>query len=875
MKEYLDEHSNENNEKVKSTDNTIDKSNRSLTKSVKANSSNSDNNDTADDTIRTNSKHKKKSKVDKHGDLKIKSYIGKVIYLRSREGTKLPIFIISLIAGFILDALRILKNLILTLFIFIVVVTVVAGLLVWKKGEPRYNEYNKFANEVVSKADYNTFKLQESSYIYDADGKLLVKLRADKDSSYLAYNEIPSTFVNAFIAVEDRTFWDNPGIDFKGIARAVYKYVKSEGDETHGASTITQQLARNIFLTHEVSLERKGKEMLIALKLTSKFTKEEIMEFYCNDICFANAYYGISSAAKGYFNKNVKDLSLSQVAYLCAIPNSPEYYNPYKHPERAIDRRNKILRDMCSQGMISKNERDKAIGEKINIEKPTYEFNDSLSTYATDCAIRYLMQLNGFKFRYKFTDTADYNSYYSKYDESYASAKNKLYTGGYKVYTSLSKEVQSNLQNILDEQLSFSEDKDESTGIYNFQGAVTAIDNETGKVIAVVGGRSQDTASQTYSLNRAFQAYRQPGSSIKPLVVYTPALMNGYTPNTTAHNISIPAAKVKGVAVQSLTGRSMSLRRALEQSKNGVAWQIFDKFGADYMLSFLNQMNFSKICPDDYTDAASLGGLTYGASTVEMAGAYSTIQNHGIYRGTTCLTSIKDRDGNEIYKDQDEVRVYKASAADTVVDMMKGVLTVGTAKGIRWNMSSKIVAAGKTGTTNNNKDAWFCGFTPYYTVTVWCGFDTPKRMANLQGATYPARIWKDAMLKLTEGLEQISDFSKVDYSDETDDLSNINIADDLPEDAYSKYLPGRPDVEELSSGYTVYDYRKDRVIGESVDVIIAQINATQPSDISILHNLYNEGCSIINTIYSVKFTNEKQRQLDAAYNAKQINIQTP
>ena len=820
-------------------------------------------------------KRKKKSKVDKYGNLKIKSYLGKAIYLRENKNTPIPLFILALIAGFTLDVLKILKNLVLMALLLTIATAILVSMFLWKKIEPTYNKYNEFAEEVVANADYNSFKLQESSYVYDADGKLLVKLRADQDSSYLAYSEIPSTFIDAFVAVEDRTFWDNPGIDLKGIVRVVYNYIKSEGDEAHGASTITQQLARNIFLTHEVSLERKGKEMLIAMKLTSKFSKEEIMEFYCNDVCFANAYYGISSAAKGYFNKNVNDLSLSQIAYLCAIPNSPEYYNPYKYPDRAVQRRDKILKDMCSQGLISEEERDSAIAEEIVIERPTYEFNDYLSTYATDCAVRYMMQLNGFEFRYKFDNTDDYNNYYSKYDESYADAKNKLYTGGYKVYTSLSKEVQSNLQTILDEQLAFTEEINEETGIYTFQGAVTVVDNETGKVIATVGGRSQDTASQTYGLNRAYQAYRQPGSSIKPLVVYTPALMNGYNPNTTVYNIDVTKAKEKGVDVQKLTGSPMTLRSALEQSKNGVAWQVFDKFGAEYMLSFLNQMEFSRICPDDYYNASSLGGLTHGVTTVEMAGAYSTIENHGMYRGTTCLTSIKDRDGNEIYKDITPVRVYKASAADTVIDMMKGVLTVGTAKGIGWGKASDIVAAGKTGTTNSNKDAWFCGFTPYYTVTVWCGYDQPKSMKGLQGATYPAKIWKEVMLNLTEGLDPVDDFSKGDYSDEADDVNNLNMAADLPPEAYDKYLPGRTDDEELASGYTVYDYRKDRVIGETVDVIIAQINATVPGDTGTLQALYSQGCNTISTLYSIKYTNEKQSQLDAAYNAKLIVLPTP
>lgn len=811
-----------------------------------------------------------KNKVKKK-KAKIKTYLGRVIYHSNNKNTPIPIFVLGILVAVLLDTLTIIKNLIVSLFITIIAVTAIAGMLVWQKVEPIYNEYNTFAEEVVNNATYDSFKLQESSYIYDIDGKLICKLKADQDSSYISYSEIPSAFIDAFVAVEDRSFWDNSGVDFKGIARILYNFVKTGGEEVHGASTITQQLARNIFLTHEVSLERKAKEMLIAMKLTSKFTKEEIIEFYCNDICFANTYYGISAAAKGYFNKDINELTLSEICYLCAIPNSPEYYNPYKYPDRAVKRRDKILNDMYGEGLISEDELNEALNETIVIERPTYEFNDYISTYAIDCAIKYMMEASGFEFRYKFDNMDDYKNYYDTYDDAYEIAKNKLYTGGYKIYTSLSKDVQTRLQNILDEKLSFNENIDESTGIYMLQGAITAVDNENGKVIAVVGGRSQDTATQTYSLNRAFQAYRQPGSSIKPLVVYTPALMNGFTPNSTVYNISVTEAKKKDVEVQKLTGEAMTLRSALIYSKNGVAWQLFDKFGADYCLSFLNNMKFSRICPDDYYNSSSLGGLTYGVTTVEMACAYSTLVNHGEYRGTNCLLSIKDRNDNEIYKEAEPVQVYKVSAADTVVDIMQGVISEGTAASMGWQNVSKNAAAGKTGTTNDNKDIWFCGFTPYYTISVWVGYDTPKKMTGAEGkSSFTAKIWKDAMVELTSELDPITGFSRGDTSIDSIFGTETTISSDLPIEAYEKYMPGRDDSEELSTGYTVYDFRKDRVIGESVDIIINQLNSIDISDQATVQELYNQGCEIINTIYSVRYTHEKQNQLDEAYNLKKL-----
>jgi membrane peptidoglycan carboxypeptidase len=815
----------------------------------------------SDSTKKTKGKKKKKKKI--------KSYIGRVLAQKGK--TKAPVLVIEFLFAFVLDILRIIKNLLLAIIVICIIGAIAGATFVWIKIKPTYTEYKQFADNIVENSTSDDFKLSESSYVYDADGNLLAKLKASQDSEYLAYADIPVDVINAFIAVEDQTFWENPGFDVKGIVRILYNYVKTSGDEKHGASTITQQLVKNIYLTSEVSIERKAKELLIAQGLTKKYTKQEIMEFYVNDICFANAYYGIEAASKGYFNKDVSELSLSQMAYLCAIPNSPEYYNPYKYPERALDRRDKILGDMLELGYITQSEYDTAVAEEIVIESPTYEFNDYMTTYAIDCAVRYLMEQNGFEFRYKFDDMTDYNDYYSDYNTAYSSAKDQLYTGGYKVYTSLNPTVQANLQAVLDDQLSFNDELDASTGIYALQGAITAYDNITGKIIAVIGGRSQEDTIQTYSLNRAYQSYRQPGSTIKPLVVYTPALMNGYTADSTVHNIDVSKAKEKGVDVQSLSGTSMTLRRALEQSKNGVAWQLFDKFGPTYCLSFLNEMRFSEVCPDDYYDSAALGGLTYGVTTVEMAAAYATLENHGTYREGTCLTSLIDKDGNEVYQVADQKQVYDAKAADNMVDLMTGVLTNGTGKKLNWYDSTKMVAAGKTGTTNSSKDGWFCGFTKYYTVTVWVGFDTPRELDNLYGATYPGQIWKASMLSLIEDKEVVTEFETADYSlygDDSEDDYNYEVSDTLPSYAYDLYLYGRDDSEVLSSGYTVYDYRKDRVIGESVDEVISDMYNLDKSSKSYsddLQSLYLKGCSIVESIYSTKYTKEKQNDLDEAY----------
>ena len=389
------------------------------------------------------------------------------------------------------------------------------------------------AKNLVDSSTPDTFRLAQTSYIYSDDGTQLAALAESEDATYLSYEDIPADVVNAFVSVEDRTFWNNSGVDYKGILRVCVNYVKTKGQVAEGASTITQQLARGTFLSNEKTLSRKIKEIFIARQLTKKYTKEQIMEFYCNSCCFANGIYGVEDASQKYFGRSVSDLSLSETAYICAIPNRPEYYNPLKNSENAISRRNKILQDMYECDYITKDAGDAALAENITVAEVSNEedtFYNYEATYAINCAIRYLMKQDGFEFKSHFEDDADYDTYNAYYDEMYKQAKHKLYTGGYKVTTTMNLKAQKNLQKIFDKELAFNTKVDESTGIYQFQGAMTVIDNETGKVVAMIGGRSQDELQQTYSLNRGFQSFKQPGSSIKPLVIYTPALEEAMMP---------------------------------------------------------------------------------------------------------------------------------------------------------------------------------------------------------------------------------------------------------------------------------------------------------------------------------------------------------
>lgn len=616
------------------------------------------------------------------------------------------------------------------------------------------------AKNLVDSSTPDTFRLAQTSYIYSDDGTQLAALAESEDATYLSYEDIPADVVNAFVSVEDRTFWNNSGVDYKGILRVCVNYVKTKGQVAEGASTITQQLARGTFLSNEKTLSRKIKEIFIARQLTKKYTKEQIMEFYCNSCCFANGIYGVEDASQKYFGRSVSDLSLSETAYICAIPNCPEYYNPLKNSENAISRRNKILQDMYECDYITKDAGDAALAENITVAEVSDEedtFYNYEATYAINCAIRYLMKQDGFEFKSHFEDDADYDTYNAYYDEMYKQAKHKLYTGGYKVTTTMNLKAQKNLQKIFDKELAFNTKVDESTGIYQFQGAMTVIDNETGKVVAMIGGRSQDELQQTYSLNRGFQSFKQPGSSIKPLVIYTPALEEGYDANSTLTEIDVKAAKKStSEKISKMSGKKMSLRYAVEDSKNGCAYSLYNIITPKVGLSYIENMNFSKIVQQDYTLSSGLGGLHHGTNTVEMANAYSTLENHGEYRQADCISSILDASGNEIYEEPESKTVYTRSASDQMTDILEGVLnsSAGTAKGLKWSSASDVAAAAKTGTTNDNNVAWFCGYTPYYTISVWVGYDYPKSVKGLWGNTYPAYIWKEAMLYMIDGKDE-------------------------------------------------------------------------------------------------------------------------
>lgn len=627
-------------------------------------------------------------------------------------------------------------------------IVVIGGVLIYMKYGKKLIAMESDAKKIVSKSTMETFRQNETSIIYDANGNIMSKLKGEKDVYYIKYSDIPQVAVSAITSIEDKNFFKHKGYDLKAIIRAGLAYIKNKGVITQGGSTITQQLARNIFLSFEESWQRKAREIFIAIELEKKYTKKEIMEFYLNNIYFANGYYGIQSAALGYFGKGVNSLSLSQITFLLSIPNSPTRYNPYENIEGTLARRDRILDQMVLDGKISEAEALKAKSEEIKLKAPKVEKSSYALTFALDRAVKALMKSEGFNFRYSFNSDEERKAYNENYSEVYSSCQTRLYSGGYRIYTSIDPEKQKLLQDTVDGGLSVSSEKSKS-GIYSLQGAAVTIDNSSGRVVAIVGGRSQKLKGST--LNRAYQSFRQPGSTIKPLIVYTPAFEQGYTPESMVKDEKIEGGPVNADGVFS---GNMTVLDALAKSKNTVAWKLFTEISPAIGIGKLLDMGFSAIADTDYYPSAALGGFTKGVNAVEMASAYAAIENGGEFREPTCIMKMTDSSGNDIvadgfYQKGTSKYIYDENACKMMITCMEAVMIKGTGVG---GKLATMPCAGKTGTTNDSKDLWFVGFTKYYTTSVWVGYDIPRSLAGLTYTATPLGIWKTYMDSINNGL---------------------------------------------------------------------------------------------------------------------------
>lgn len=653
--------------------------------------------------------------------------------------------VFRIIAGVIGSYAGVISNIIGTamgILASVMVIGGIVGLCVYVKVLPMFTEAREEVFDKLVHLSEDDFVMKEDTVVYDSKGKQVGSVNAGS-YKYVKINDVSPYIYEGYIAVEDKRFKTHGGVDLVATMRAGVSLLKHNMEITQGGSTITQQVIKNNLLTQNKSYTRKIAEILLAPTIESKFTKAQIMEFYCNSNFYGNKCYGVGAASKYYFGKKCADLEPHEAAMLIGLSNSPASYNPVLHPKAALKKRNSVLRIMCKEGVITPKEYKSALKKKLNIKQFSEKGGSKESyvmSYAIHCAAISLMEKENFKFKYVFDSKEDYQKYNKQYSKVYSEKIESIRSGGYKLYTSINMKKQKKLQKAVDNGLSFNKEKDGDTGKYALQGAAVCINNETNYVEAIVGGRGKND-----QYNRAYLAARQSGSAIKPLIDYTPGFESGmYSPSTIVNDHKF--ANGPSNAGGGYHG-NVRIREAVARSLNTVAWQVLDNITVKYGLSFLDKLHFHNISYIDNDNMAlSLGGFTEGVRVVDMAKGFSTLANNGSYSDRTCIKKIEHVSDGVVYKNNNEKdQVYSQDAAWMMTDVLKGVFNESYGTGRKLKLDNGQICAGKTGTTNSSKDVWFCGYTKYYTTVVWAGYDTPRAMPGASGASIPGVIWKDYM----------------------------------------------------------------------------------------------------------------------------------
>ena len=607
----------------------------------------------------------------------------------------------------------------------------------------------------------------KTSFIYDSQGNLITDYKGTEDRIMVSIDEIPEMLQNAFIAVEDARFYEHNGVDVKRIVGALVANFTS--GSTQGGSTITQQLIKQTVLSSEQSYKRKLQEAYLAMELETRYTKKQILESYLNTIFLGGSYYGVRVAAYGYFGKSLDQLTLRECAMLAGLTRRPNYYNPRSNfytrntegsstPDITNNRTDYVLRQMRENGLITAQQYNAALDrstasvlEKSPASTDMYAYPHYVE-YAISDVVDTFLDLNGLE------DTSA-NRY---------AMENKLRTGGYSVYLCLDTEIQEIVEDTLANWSNYPRLRDPSDKVYqsrNSDGTYTEIeqpqaaacvfDYRTGELKAIVGARYKPTTRKT--LNRASGMTMPVGSSIKPLTVYAPAIDLGASPASIAYNMPVPISGWKDSSGKDSWPKNyggggykgpQSFRSALRNSYNTAAAQILMTYvGVSRSVEYLHLMGIpdKNINADPFGLALGSSGLT----PVQMAVAFGTIANKGVYQQPLSFSRIVDNNGNvvvDMHQQQDRHQVFKPSTAYLVVDMLKEAVQSGT--GTKAKISSQVVA-GKTGTNSDSKGVFFAGMTGWYSGSVWIGHDNYKALSSkATGGNAAAPLWQSFMEKI-------------------------------------------------------------------------------------------------------------------------------
>lgn len=753
---------------------------------------------------------------------------------------------------------------------------------------PKLDEYKQVAYEKFDSIGPNTFTYLQDTVIYDKDNNVITELNIG-NYKYVDIDEVSDWVQEGYVAVEDKRFKVHNGIDYKALARASIAMLKNRGNATQGGSTITQQVIKNNLLTQEKTFERKITEFFLAPEFEKKYSKKDIMEFYVNTNFYGNNCYGIEAASQYYFGKSAAELSIGESALFVGMSNNATLYNPKTNYDLTMEKWRFVLGEMRDENVISQEDYENALKEGLEFVyyREGREKENYLTSYAIHCTVLELMNRENFEFKYLFADEAEYNDYQEKYNSLYNEFAEKVRAGGYTIYTSLDSQMQDKIQKIIDRNaLSYSKEiANDDSGRFAFQSATVIVNNETGYVEAIIGGRGTDD-----EYNRGFLAKRQPGSSIKPLVVYAPAYNSGmYYPSLIMTDEDDPSDEYYPKNYSGGFIGRISIREAVGRSTNTIAYQIMKNIGANRGLEYLAEMKFDTMSNvDNNNTAVALGGFTYGVRVEDMAKGYSTLVNNGNYIDNTCIIKIEYQNEGEIFNEDSElISVFEPDAAYMMVDSCKTVLyeDYGTATNRK---PDNAIAMAKSGTTDDTKDAWFCGSSVYYSVAVWCGFDTP-RSTNLTGGSLPAKMWKEIMEELHNGKEE-RDFDKP----ETIVMKPINTNGTIASrdtgiyDMFSQALLDKAEAERRA----ILEQKKidaDNQLISEIDTSLINLRKYIITDIDSLSYLTNRFSNLANSISTVYQESQKERleleitkienyfALDIrnmqAYNSRQIKLE--
>lgn len=581
-------------------------------------------------------------------------------------------------------------------------------------------------------------------YGYDKNNKLkeITRLHGEENRIWLDLDDMNDNLEKAFIAMEDQNFEKHHGVNW---VRTIGVMIKPEY-RGQGGSTITQQLIKNLTDENDVTFVRKFNEILSALNIEKHYSKDQIMEAYLNTIYLSHGCYGAKTAAEKYFGKEVKDLDLAECACLASITQFPTRYDPLLHPDKNKERANRILDNMLEQGFIDQEQHDKAVNEKL-IYTNSPEYKGSSLTSDKDNK----------------KEKEDINSYYTDYviqqviddlqSAGYSSkkAKNMIYGGGLKIYSAIDFDVQDSIEDVYE---NYRKMPDETV-----QGACVVMDYK-GRILGLVGGTGEKKANRVF--NRATQAKRQPGSTIKPLSVYGPAFekslqdddVNIFWSTPTADK---PLTKIDGKPWPTNEGGTYSggvvtVQRGLAKSMNTISAQTIDKIGTTYSYDFVtNRFHLSTLTPQD-CDLAPLatGSMTYGVTVLEMTTAYQAFGNGGYYYEGYSYYKIEDSKGNIVIEknpEKDREIALSEGTAWVMNKMMQTVMTQGTGTSYKLN---RVQCIGKTGTTTGSNDRWFIGGTPEYMCGVWYGYDKNKEVVYRLSANPAGTLWNLVMKNIYE-----------------------------------------------------------------------------------------------------------------------------